>query len=177
MPASLITSPSARPAADTAAVEGLYRQHRSWLAGWLRRRLGCPHRAEDLTQDVFVRVIQGRKAVRMEQARALLATIAKGLVIDHQRRAALEHAYLEYLAAQPPGHAPSPQQQAELLQALAELDRLFEGLPPRARAVFLMSQLEGLGYAEIAQRLRISLSSVQQYMLRAMSACYMAFHE
>ena len=87
--------PASIPCADTAIapVDGLYRDHRPWLFGWLRRKLGCEHRAEDLAQDVFVRVIQGRKAVRANEARALLTTIAKGLVVDHQRHAALEYAY------------------------------------------------------------------------------------
>ncbi|WMD23595.1 sigma-70 family RNA polymerase sigma factor [Achromobacter seleniivolatilans] len=163
--------------ASLAPVDGLYRDHRPWLFGWLRRKLGCEHRAEDLAQDVFVRVIQGRKSVRVNEARALLTTIAKGLVVDHQRHAALEYAYLAYLAAMPETYAPSPETQAEQLQALMQLDRLLDGLPPKARSAFLLSQLDGLTYPEIAERLGVSLSSVQQYMVRAMSACYAAFYE
>ncbi|WP_183016331.1 sigma-70 family RNA polymerase sigma factor [Achromobacter sp. UMC46] len=171
--------PASIPCVDSAVapVDGLYRDHRSWLFGWLRRKLGCEHRAEDLAQDVFVRVIQGRKAVRASEARALLTTIARGLVVDHQRRAALEYSYLAYLATLPEAYAPSPETQAEQLQSLMELDRLLDGLPPKARSAFLLSQLDGLSYPEIARRLDVSLSSVQQYMVRAMSACYAAFHE
>lgn len=167
------------PCADASAtqVEGLYREHRPWLFGWLRRKLGCAHRAEDLAQDVFVRVMQGRKTVRAGDARALLTTIAKGLVVDHRRRAALEHAYLAYLATLPQACAPSPETQAEQMQALMQLDRLLDRLPPKARSAFLLSQLDGLTYAEIAQRLGVSLSSVQQYMVRAMSACYAALYD
>ena len=86
------------------------------------------------------------------------------------------HAYLAYLAAIPEAYAPSPEEQAEQLQSLARLDRLLDGLPPKARSAFLLSQLDGLTYPEIAERLGVSLSSVQQYMLRAMSACYAAFY-
>jgi RNA polymerase sigma-70 factor (ECF subfamily) len=166
-----LSSPASCAEASAAPVDGLYRDHRPWLFGWLRRRLGCEHRAEDLAQDVFLRVIQGRKAVRASEARALLTAIAKGLVVDHQRHAALERAYLAYLAAIPEAYAPSPEAQAEQLQSLAELDRLLDGLPPKARSAFLLSQLDGLTYPEIAERLGVSLSSVQQYMVRAMSAC------
>jgi RNA polymerase sigma-70 factor (ECF subfamily) len=52
-----------------------------------------------------------------------------------------------------------------------------DGLPPKARSAFLLSQLDGLTYPEIAQRLEVSLSSVQQYMVRAMTACYAAFDD
>lgn len=176
MSSTFLPTPASRADVPAAPVDGLYRDHRPWLFGWLRRRLGCEHRAEDLAQDVFVRVIQGRKAVRECDARALLTTIAKGLVVDHQRHAALEHAYLAYLAAIPEAYAPSPEAQTEQLQSLAQLDRLLDGLPPKARSAFLLSQLDGLTYPEIAERLGVSLSSVQQYMLRAMSACYAAFY-
>lgn len=177
MSSPILSSPASCADAPATQVDGLYRDHRPWLFGWLRRKLGCAHRAEDLAQDVFVRVIQGRKTVRAGEARALLTTIAKGLVIDHQRHAALEHAYLAYLADLPEAHAPSPETQAEQMQALMRLDRLLDRLPPKARSAFLLSQLDGLTYPEIAQRLGVSLSSVQQYMVRAMSACYAAFHD
>ncbi|QKH34215.1 sigma-70 family RNA polymerase sigma factor [Achromobacter pestifer] len=177
MSSTLLSASAARSDAPAAPVDGLYRDHRPWLFGWLRRRLGCEHRAEDLAQDVFLRLIQGRKAVRAGEARALLTTIARGLVVDHQRHAALERAYLAYLAAIPEVYAPSPEQQAEQLQSLARLDHLLDGLPPKARSAFLLSQLDGLTYPEIAQRLEVSLSSVQQYMVRAMTACYAAFDD
>ena len=63
------------------------------------------------------------------------------------------------------------------MQALMQLDRLLDSLPPKARSAFLLSQLDGLTYPEIAQRLGVSLSSVQQYMVRAMSACYAALYD
>ena len=48
---------------------------------------------------------------------------------------------------------------------------LLDGLPARARAAFLLSQLEGLAYADIAQRLGVSVSMVKKYMLQAMAHC------
>ncbi|KAG1250324.1 hypothetical protein G6F68_012863 [Rhizopus microsporus] len=49
-----------------------------------------------------------------------------------------------------------------------QLDRLLDGLPPKARSAFLLSQLDGLTYPEIAQRLGVSLSSVQHDAARGM---------
>jgi RNA polymerase sigma-70 factor (ECF subfamily) len=45
-------TPSASPDAGIAT---LYRDHHSWLHGWLRLKLGDAHRAADLAQDTFVR--------------------------------------------------------------------------------------------------------------------------
>ena len=41
----------------------MYRDHRGWLLGWLRRNVACPSRAEDLSQDTFMRLL-GRDELR-----------------------------------------------------------------------------------------------------------------
>lgn len=58
-----------------------------------------------------------------------------------------------------------------ILDSLLAIDALLDGLPTKARQAFLMSQLEGLKYAEIAERLGVSLSMVKKYMLQAMTHC------
>lgn len=58
-----------------------------------------------------------------------------------------------------------------VLETLHEIDALLDGLPPKARSAFLLSQLEGLKYADIATRLGVSVSMVKKYMLQAMTHC------
>lgn len=171
-PGSLATD----PILSSTTLDGLYRAHQPWLLGWLKRRLGCPHRAEDLAQDTFERIISRRDDVFFGEIRALLTTIAKGLVVDHRRRAALERAYLDALAALPEPTAPSPEARLLILEALVELDHLLDGLPERVRQAFLLSQLDGQSYPQIAALLGVSVSSVQQYMTRAFRVCYAARH-
>ncbi|MNT22513.1 putative RNA polymerase sigma factor FecI [compost metagenome] len=48
---------------------------------------------------------------------------------------------------------------------------MLDGLGPKIKQAFLLSQLEGLGYAEIAQRLGVSVSSVKKYMAKAAEHC------
>jgi len=158
-------------------VDVLYRDHQPWLFRWLRGKLGSPFRAEDLAQDVFVRVMAGRKQVHAAQARPFLRTIAHGLLLDHYRRASLEQAYLDYLAALPEPQQPSAELRTVVMQQIAALDRMLAGLPDRVRQAFVLAQVDGLGYAEIAERLGVSLSSVQQYMTRALAACYACLEE
>ena len=55
---------------------------------------------------------------------------------------------------------------------MSELHKfLFDGLPVRVRRVFLWSQLEGLGYREIAERLEVSERTVKRYMAQAYEHC------
>lgn len=151
----------------------LYREHHAWLRGWLTYRTGNRETAEDLAQDTFLRVCRGRDIEGLREPRAFLVTIAKGLTANWRRRQSLEHAYLEHLSALPPPSAPSAEQQALILEALMQIDGMLDGLPAITRRVFLLAQFEGLGYAEIATRLELSLSTVKRHVKRALLGCLM----
>ncbi|WP_457787717.1 sigma-70 family RNA polymerase sigma factor [Pseudomonas sp. PL-6] len=158
--------------ASNDSLATLYRGHHGWLLGWLRQRLGCPQQAADLAQDAFVRLLLQREAPAVREPRAFLATVARGLLIDHYRRASLERAYLEALAQLPEPQVPSPESQALVMESLVAIDRLLDGLRPAVREAFLLSQLDGLTYPQIAERLGLSVSSIQQYMAQAFAHCY-----
>lgn len=157
-------------------IDLLYREHRGWLFAWLRRNLHCPQRAEDLSQDTFVRLLTRSENQSLREPRALLTTIARGLLIDHFRRSALERAYLDELALLPEQEQPGPEQQALTLAALQEIERLLADLSNNARAAFLYNRLDGMGHAEIAERLGVSVSRVRQYLAQALRQCYIAVH-
>lgn len=154
-----------------SAVNDLYCEHHGWLNGWLRKRLGNAFDAADLTQDTFVRVIKARSALDIREPRPYLSRIAKGLLIDLFRRRSLEQAYLEALASLPEALQPSLEEQAILLQALVEIDRLLQGLGPKVKQVFMLSQFDGLTYPQIAEHMNISVRSVNNYMAKAMEHC------
>lgn len=155
------------------SIETLYGDHHGWLQGWLRRRVGNTSDAADLAHDTFVRVL-GRRPGTLREPRAYLATIANGLLVSHWRRRALEQAWLDVLASQPEPIAPSPEERSLILETLEEIARLIDGLPARVREVFLLSQIDGLNYPQIAQAMGISVNVVQKAMTRAMAHCYKA---
>ncbi|TDF84394.1 sigma-70 family RNA polymerase sigma factor [Pseudomonas sp. H9] len=154
-------------------VEQLYVAHHGWLKGWLRKRLGEQGDAEDLAHDTFVRVMRSRSAIAdLRQPLAYLATIANSLLINRWRRQAVERAYLQALAARPEALAPSEEERLLLIEALVEVDELLHGLPSRVREIFLLSQLDGLTYPQIAVALGLSVNQVQKAMGKAFAACY-----
>lgn len=162
-PASVSTSETAHT---------LYAEHHGWLQSWLRRRLGCAHSAADLAQDTFVRVLLRPQVLpTLREPRAYLTTLAKGVVSEHWRRQALERAYLEALALLPEALALSPEERLELLQTLDAIDAMLDGLAPKAREAFVLSQLEGLTYTQIATRLHISERTVKRYMALGFERC------
>lgn len=162
---------SANDASLHTAVNDLYCEHHGWLNRWLRQRLGNVFDAADLTQDTFVRVLKARSALEIREPRPYLSRIANGLLIDLFRRRSLEQSYLQALAAMPEALQPSPEEQAIMLQALVEIDRLLQGLGPKVKQVLILSQFDGLSYPQIAAQLGISLRSVNKHMAKAMEHC------
>ena len=153
-------------------LDALYRDHHSWLESWLRRRMGNAWDAADLSQDTFVRVLgSSQQLVDLREPRAYLLTVGKRLLSNFYSRRSLEQAYLEALAQLPQECVPSPEQRWLLLETLQALDELLDGLPGVVRRAFLLSQLEGLGYREIAERLDVSERTVKRYMAQAYEHC------
>jgi len=153
-------------------VETLYVSHNHWLVGWLYRRIGCRYDAADLAQDTFLKLLaRPGKLENMKTPRKWLSVIARGLMIDLFRRKAVEAAYSRSLATMEAPVDISPEARALLLETLDRINTDLEGISPKARTAFLLSRLEGMTYAQIAERLQVSTSSVEKYMASAMRHC------
>lgn len=153
-------------------LHSLYRDHHSWLQNWLRRQLGNTWDAADLSQDTFIKVLASSQSVAdICEPRAYLLSVGKRLLNTFYARRSLEQAYLEALQQLPQALAPSPEQRWVLLETLQALDELLNGLPLGVRRAFLWSQLEGLGYRDIATRLQVSERTVKRYMAQAYEHC------
>ena len=160
------------PAAHSVAE--LYTDHHHWLHAWLRRKLGCSHRAADLAHDTFLRLLNREEPIAIQEPRAFLTTVAQRVLANHWRREHLEQAYLEALALQPEALAPSPEERHAILTTLSEIDALLATLPDEVRRAFLLSQLDGLNQPQIAAQLGVSVTTVKRYLTRAGALCYFA---
>jgi len=150
----------------------LYRDHRGWLESWLSRRLSNGCDAADLSQDTFLRLLASSQRIAdLQEPRAYLLTVGKRLLSNFYQRRSLEQAYLAALAAMPEDCAPSPETRWLLLETLQALDELLDGLPRAVRRAFLWSQLEGLTYQQIAERLQVSERTIKRYMAQAYEHC------
>lgn len=151
--------------------ESLYGTHHGWLKSWLTRKLQSAFDADDIAQDTFLRVMVSETLSTIRDPRSFLCTIAKRVMVDLFRRNALEKAYLEMLALMPEGGAPSPEERESQLETLQLLDSMLDGLNGKTREAFLLSQLDGLTYSEIAHKLGVSISSVKKYVAKAVEHC------
>lgn len=152
-------------------VNQLYRQHSAWLQNWLYRRLGCSETAADLAHDTFIRVIKQQKVSQLRQPRAHLSSIARNLMVDMFRRRSIENAYLDSLARQAESVEISPEQRHSIIEVLAEIDAMLDGLGDRTRQIFVLAQIDGLSYVAIANRIGVSVNTVRKHFIRAMTQC------
>lgn len=159
----------------TTPVADIYGAHHGWLRAWLQRKTGCSWRAADLAQDTFLRILNSPRSSaelsHVREPRSFLATIARRVWIDHVRRDSLEKAWLEALRQQPEPFVISSEEQVLILETLCRVDQMLEGLGENVCQTFLLVHLEGLRYAQIADRLGVSVSSVKKYMAKATEHC------
>lgn len=162
--------------ASVRLVNTLYSDHHPWLLDMLRRKLGNLDNAADLAQDTFVRILSSNEAGPLREPRAYLTTVASRIAAQYFRRLALERTYLEAIAHLPEASAPSPETRLLVVEALAAVSRVLDGLKPHVREIFLMAQLDGLTYPQIAQQLGVTINVVQKAMLKAYRHCYDAVY-
>lgn len=156
---------------SSALVEEMYNQHHAWLSSWLRCRTGCDQVAADLAQDTFVRLLNKTQLKEQQNSRAYLKTIADGLWIDLWRRRQVEQAWLETLSVLPEAQVPSPEVHHIVLEALCAVDHMLSQLPENVANAFIMSQIYGLTYKQIAEKIGVSDRMIKKYMAQAMLHC------
>lgn len=161
-------------AGDAAAFDALYARHKGPLYRLMRRSVHDAAHADELYQDVWMRVIEAR--VRYSpQARftTWLYTIAHNRLVDHWRAKGLVSVSLDEERAVPleidAGPAADPMRVAEGREALARFGAALEALPLAQREAFLMHEEGGLGAAEIAQASGITMEAAKSRLRYAMN--------
>ena len=134
---------------DARAFETLYTRHRARLFRFFLRNIPSRPAAEELYQEVWMRVIQARGSYKASaRFTTWLYTIAHNRMMDHWRRAGLMLVSLDNEDI--PAADPGPQRHVEGRQALARFAAALERLPPAQREAFLLHEEAGLSVSEIA---------------------------
>ncbi len=151
--------------ADVAAFEQLYRRHHRRLHGVIVRLVGqAGARAEDLTQEAFVRAWQALPTFRFDSA---LSTWLHRLAVNTalmELRTRRNRPWHEDDAALDTVAMPDTASRAQLGR---DLDRAVASLPPRARAVLVLHDVEGWKHEEIAAELGMAVGSSKAQLHRA----------
>ena len=149
----------------------IYELHRPLVFGIAYRMLGSVAEAEDVVQETFLRFHRTSAEETIESPKAWLASVATRLAIDTLRSARVRREQYvgqwlpEPLLVDP---APGAEERVELADSLSlAFLVLLESLSPVERAVFLLREVFGYGYDEIAAIVGKSEENCRQLAVRA----------
>jgi RNA polymerase sigma-70 factor (ECF subfamily) len=154
-----------------ADLDALYRTQGSRLARYLGRRTGNGDDALDLVHEAFSRVLRlGRaRTSAIDNPEAYLQRTARNLLHNETEARARRAAHL-HLVAELEGDASVDQQNLlETRDMLRRLEGILLKLKPRTRAIFIAHRIDGMSYAEIADRTGLSVKGVEKQMSKAIA--------
>ena len=155
-------------AGDESAFELLYHSYKRPLAINLLRLLKSEELAEEVLQDLFIRIWDKRHQIDPDKSfSSFLFTVAKNMVYDLFRKSARDERLTAYLMANSSelySHVEEQLFKKENEQLLyATLDKL----PPQRRRVFMLFKIEEKSYKEISEELGISKATINEHITKA----------
>lgn len=131
------------------------------LRAWLRKRLGDPHDAEDLLQDIFIKALRHERTFcELGNARAWLFEVARNALADRLRVTRTTIELPDEIEAETDERVPVDTLAQCLPRALAEL-------PQEDRDAIQLCDLEGMGQADYARRAGLTLPAAKSRVQRA----------
>lgn len=140
---------------------GIFRVHSKTLRNFLYYKFGDSEKANDLTQDAFVKLWENCAEVPEEKAKSYLYTVANNAALNKvaHNKVVLLHAKTAHVK----GHtAESPEFLLEEAQFGDRLQQAISNLTESQRTAFLLNRIDGKKYHEIAEILDISVKAVEK---------------
>ena len=126
--------------------------------------------SESLIQDVFLKLWENRhKVEKNSSVKSYIFTITYNSAISIIRKKARESEFVEYLKSLQVINEEPVNIELEYIELKNKLDLVIEALPLRQKEVYLLHRIEGLKYSEIAERLNISVKTIENHIARALT--------
>ena len=163
------TVPVGAVGSGTVELELLYRNEQRSIIRFFTRYPASRNDAQDLAQEAFLRMarVDLEAPGRLLRPAAYLRKIARHLLFDRAKAARRHHESDHVDASDVKLRAADEQGRLEARDSLTRLQGAIDSLKPRTREVFLAYHIEGLSYAQIAERTGLAVSSVEKQMGRA----------
>ena len=141
----------------------------SRVRGFVGKRVNDPHTADDITQDVMLKLQTQLHALPPEdKLPAWVLAVARNAVIDHYRARALrDHADIADIHPAEDDDIAEEERRAAVRDLTPCLMRMIEQLPEPYREAMKLADVEGLSQQEVADRAGISLSGAKSRVQRA----------
>ncbi len=154
---------------DTRQFESLFRSSYVSLVRYARTLVKDQDAAEEIVQDLYYRLWKNREKIEIESSlNGYLYRAVHNLClhfIDHNR---VVEKYAREMALHTEESPESPSDIVNYRELQAKIAKILERLPEKCGKIFCMSRFEGLKYSEIAERLSVSVKTVEANMGRAL---------
>ncbi|QSR19719.1 RNA polymerase sigma factor [Novosphingobium sp. KA1] len=151
---------------DRKAFDRFYRREAPKLLQFLKRRIWIEEERADLVQEAFARLVAARSSAAQENPGSYVQGILRHLLADRARSWSRSQAARADETALP--HQPEmPDAALELAQMQEQYRKAVDALPAKTREVFLLHRAEDLPYRQIAERLGISIRTVEWHVAQA----------
>jgi RNA polymerase sigma factor (sigma-70 family) len=169
--ARTLESPPAQPTQpewNLPTWEDIVRTHSARVYRLAYRLTGNPHDAEDLTQEVFVRVFRSLSSYTPGTFEGWLHRITTNLFLDWARRKQRIRfeGLADEMAHRLPGSEPTPAEAFDDTHLDDDVQAALKALPPEYRAAVVLCDIEGFSYEEIAATLGVKLGTVRSRIHR-----------
>lgn len=144
----------------------------STLQRIIYHRTGSRHIAQDLTQEMYFRVLSiANEFPTYNDARNYLIRVALNAATDYLRVERRRTQLLDGAIHLFENYSPSEEDRLYHKEQLSVIDQALSELPEKCREMLYLSRIEGLTHAEIAARMGVSRSLVEKYIVRALLHC------
>ncbi|UNY98441.1 RNA polymerase sigma-70 factor [Zhouia spongiae] len=153
------------------AYRNIFLKYYKVILAYLIKLTGDLLLSEDLTQSVFLKLWTKRKSINVHTSlKQYLFSTAYNSFMDHYRsREREKNMHSDYLITSETFQEEHDHTGLKRLEDdLNRLRGLIDALPPKCKEIFLLSKQEGLKYKEIAEKLNVSLKTVESQMYIAM---------
>lgn len=146
-------------------------RYRDVFRRYFNRSVGNHAEAEDLTQELFIRIIRKTDFATVKDAEPFLFKIAINLLRDRSRRKRTSNAFLSEIstASAQNFEALSPERVLQSKQSLQMVMATLNDLDPKSKHMFVLNRLDGMKYAEIAALYGISVSAVEKHIVKCLA--------
>jgi RNA polymerase sigma-70 factor (ECF subfamily) len=156
---------------DHAAFESLFRAHYDGLVRFANRLIAERMEAEELVQDVMLKVWIRRDRLRAgDDLKTYLYRATRNRALNHLRRRRVERLWSRSLPPEEPATPPQAPGGEDVTVIAAAIRAAIDALPERCREVFVLSREHELTYAAIAETMGISVKTVETQMGRALKS-------
>lgn len=156
---------------DMLAFDAIYKQYFARLYGFILKIIKQESDAEEIVQQVFVKIWESHITINTNSSfDSYLFTIAYNNTVSLLRKRVNEKKYLEHLQSiQQIESSSNIIEEIHFKEIKNNFQKLISQLTPRQREIYYLSREEELTYSEIANKLNISVNTVENHMAKALS--------